>query len=294
MMTSGNFLGGGAGMGLSSVLLEAAAGGGGYGDMLGARQVQMGVGANDRFMSGGIDPLQKALNASAALSVAGNSPYSTKHALMGLDTASQLDIIRTGKVSKTLASMGVDARLVQKYTAEQDRMAFARVSDSMLTGTQRSQLAQYRKHGGLWKGADLETLSGVLSLGTGDSPEAALGRLRIQAARGRLGDLAGRGAGRSSSAKALSRIAMGEQGGVGADQARFEGENLGTLTGGVKGARGVAGGLDAAGNSAQRAAAGGDLGAAVSTIAADLQHFVSLLQGVAHGVAPGVKAGAPR
>lgn len=290
-MMGGQFYGG-SGQGLASTLLAATGASGDPGmDMRMSRIVGGGLGATERMASGGIDPLQKALNASAALKVAGNAPYATHHALMGMSGATALDIMRTGKVSPLLAGSGVTKDLVSKYVGEQDRTAFARVSDNMLTGDQQKALRKYRSAGGV-KGMgdkDLATLAGVLSMGTGDSLDDAYGRLRIQASRGRTAS-GGTGAHRASSAKSQARAAMKGQG----VQSELEGMHQAvtekTTDAALRNQEDSAQGLDNVGRVA-RANASNSTSAAVDNIAAALNQFVTILR---RDMAGGGRGGPPK
>jgi hypothetical protein len=289
-MMGGNFYGG-SGEGLASTLLAAGGGGGSPGmDMRMSRIVGEGLGATERMSAGGIDPLQKALNASAALKVAGNSPYSTHHALMNMSGATALDIMRTGKVSPLLAGSGITKDLVSKYVAEQDRTAFSRVSDSMLTPEQRGVLARYRSGGVKGMGdKDLASLAGVLSMGTGDSLDAAYGRLRIQASRSRT-LRGGTGAHRAASGKSLAAEAAHAQGNQTIQGGMMEAVNEPSIRGDIRAQSDMAQGLDASGNVA-RVNAAGSTTAALDNLDAALRLFVSTLRRETTG---GGRGGPPR
>lgn len=276
MLTSGGFGGGGGGSGLADILLGAAGGGGGFGDMLGARQVQGGVGATDRMMSGGIDSLQKGLNASAALKAAGNSPYGAQSMLMGMSSGTALDIVRTGKVGGVMSKAGISADMVRKYLAAQDETAFSRVDSSMLSKEQQSAVSLYRKSG-LTKGADLESLAGALMLGTGDSQDDAMGRLRIQSERLFPTKAGGHGAGRSSSATSQARAAFKSLGVGKGIEGRYNYKERGAIDEAIANANGSAADLDWAGEKAG-ANAGSSSSAAIDNVQAALMIFVQTLK----------------
>lgn len=297
-MTSGSFQGT-TGAGLASTLMEAGFAGTTGGDMRAARMMGGGIAATNQMMSGSIDPLQNAMNFSAAMKVAGNLPWATKAALTRLDTASALDIVRTGKVPLGLQVQGVTADMVRKYVAAQDQTAFARVSSKMLTDEQNVAVAAYRRGGlkgalGGLKGAARErtmhALSSAISLGTGDTPESAYMRVRIQAAReGLLQRPHGRGAGDPVSSRSARRAATKDEGAevgkIGEENADDEGD----IRGGIKFRSKAERASEAARRKAQ---AGGDattMSGAIDQVAQSLQNFVSVLR----GDGPGRRAGPP-
>jgi hypothetical protein len=301
-MQSGNFQGT-SGMGLMGTLGEVGFTGSTGGDMRMARMTAGGMVANDRMMAGQIDPLQNALNFSAAMKVASNLPWSTKAALTKLDTASAMDIVRTGKVPVDLAVRGVTADMVKKYLAAQDQTAFARVSTKMLSTEQRSALAAYRAGGikgaiGGLKGDAREramhALSSTLTLGTGDTPEAAYMRIRFQAARaGLLETPHGKGATRSDSMKSNRGQGAKTHGrftaltGEELAEAEHKGKNVSGAIGSMVPNQGEEA---AAGAAAAAAVGGGDLNHTIDQLGSILKVFVKQL----HGVVDGGTSGPPR
>ncbi len=191
MMAGGQFAG--TGMGLMSTLMDAGfSGQGSAGDMRNARQMSGGVGAMGALMAGSIDPLQGALNASAAMRAAPGSPYQTHYALQHMDPATMMDAIRNEAVPPELAQAGVTLPMLKKYVGNQNSTKFATISESMLTPGGQSLLAKYKQAGGLGflKGktkteinASLRGLSTIMQMG-GRAPDnaSALSALRLQAA----------------------------------------------------------------------------------------------------------------
>lgn len=205
MMQSGNFAG--SGLGLMQTLGAAGYTGSSGGDMRQARMMEAGVGAMGNVMSGNIDPLQKGLNASAAMKAAPNAPYATHAALMNMDPGTMLAAIKSKNVPPELAAMGVSLPILQKYMAAQNGTAFARYSESMGAGTEAgAAISRYQKAGGnmsymkSWtlkrKQDELSTLGvGMRLAGGAASNEAGISRMRIQAAEeGILKTPKGRGA----------------------------------------------------------------------------------------------------
>ncbi len=203
-MMQGQFSG--TGVGLMSTLLDAGFTGNGAGDMRMARAIGSGVGAMGNMMSGGIDPLQKALNASAAMSAAPGASQATKNALMSMDPGTAMDAIKNGRVPENLKNMGVTMSMLQKYVQTQDQTAFSRVSPEMMAGTKTgAAVAAYKAAGGLGFlagkskteiNSTLRALApGLRMAGGASTDEAALGRLQLEAS---MGGLLGRGRGRGA------------------------------------------------------------------------------------------------
>jgi hypothetical protein len=223
MMTAGNFSGGGSG--LMSTLLDATFTGSTGGDMRAARTVQGGLGAEGAMMSGGIDPLQKALNASAAMQAAPNAPIIAKDALMNMDPATMAEFMRTKQVPVELASVGVTKEMMEKYVSAQNRTAFARVTDRMTGGegtATGAAVERYRKSGGLGylKGQSREDVDKEIGLlapglkfaGGASSLDDAKGRLLFEAAtQGVRRGGRGRGAHESTGAGTARMTAAGSQ-----------------------------------------------------------------------------------
>lgn len=192
MMASGNFAG--SGLGLMQTLGAAGFTGTSGGDMRQARAMEAGIGAMGSVLSGNIDPLQRGLNASAAMRAAPNAPYATHAALMSMDPGTLLAAVKSGKVPPELLDQGVTLPILQKYMATQNGTAFARYSESMGAGTPvGAAIARYQKSGGNmaymkgWKLSEKQEELRRLGLGAklaggATSLEAGESRMRIQAA----------------------------------------------------------------------------------------------------------------
>lgn len=201
MMGSGQF---GFGMngvaGLQGLAAMGATGSPG-GDMRMSRMLQAGLGAYGSELSGGIDPLQGALNPSAAVVGMPGQAWAGKNAVMKLSPEAMLDILRSGRVPSYLTALGVGYDDVKSYHDAQQKTVFSRNfgrefnSGSAAGGA----LEGIQGMGGDWVGyvrqqmkgkkmtsANLEEaltpLSAVLAQGTGMSPEASMGDLMAQLA----------------------------------------------------------------------------------------------------------------
>lgn len=224
MMGSGNFAG--SGLGLMQTLGAAGFTGSSGGDMLQGRAMGAGLGAMDAMMSGNIDPLQKGLNASAAMKAAPNAPYATHAALMSLDSGTMMAAIKSGSVPPELMKQGVTLEILKKYMATQNGTAFARYADSIGAGTEvGSAIERYKKAGGnmsymkSWslkrKQDELNTVGlGMKLAGIAPTMEAGVSRARLQAAsegiltapKGRGAFAVGAGSQRRSALRSQGRI----------------------------------------------------------------------------------------
>lgn len=304
MMTAGNFSGGGAGL-MSTLLGAGFSGGNPSEDMRLARAVGSGVGALGNVMSGGVDPLQQALNASAALQAAPNAPYSAKFALQHMDPAQRAEFERTGKVPTSLSAMGVSKGMMEKYISVQTGTSFSRISGSMVGGPAGAAVARFKKAGGFgyMKGmsrgareAEIKALAPALQMAGGaPSLEAAEGSIRFQmAAAGILNPGKGKGArdpysqktatGAANTAAAIQESMEGQKHAAAGDlyKRTFEGAPEAQV------------GSEAARRTSQRGVATGDVGEALDTVSKALTAFVAAIRGELGGVSPGQKAGARR
>jgi hypothetical protein len=239
-MTGGNFMGP-SGEGFAETALNAAYAGGNAGkEMRLARAMPSGLAAMDSFASGSLDPLQGAVNMSAALKVAGNMPWETKKLLMSLDSASLMDILAKGKIPMSLLHTGITVPMVREYVSSRNGMAFARVNDTMLTPEHASIANAYRK-GGIkealkgfktveGKTGALADLANAMRTSTGHSFEADYTMFRLEAAGAHLlGGVRGRGAGRSVSKKSPYAAPAPAQGANAHDVGEYAGAHEGEL-----------------------------------------------------------------
>lgn len=302
MMTSGNFSGGGAG--LMTTLLGAGYGGGDAAeDMRLARVTGAGVGAIGNVMAGGVDPLQQALNASAALQAAPNAPYSAKYALQHMDPASRAEFERTGKVPSHMAAMGVTDTMISKYISVQTGTSLSRISGSMVGGPAGAAVARFKKSGGFeymrgmkkdQREAEIKALAPALQMAGGaGSLEAAEGSIRFQmAAAGILKP----GRGKGSHDPYDTRTATAKANTAAAIQTSMEGQQhaaAGHLYGETfDKAPEMQVGSDVTRKISQKGIASGDVGTAIDNVSKALDAFVASIRGELHGAAPGVKAGA--
>jgi hypothetical protein len=182
-ITSGTFQGTGAGAaGFLTTLATAAYGGSPGGDMLGARQVGAGMGGMGAVFSGGLDPLQQAINASAALTAAGSMPAGAKEALMQMSPASLMGIIKSGQVPPELSTLfpqgtsaGQILSVVKSYYAEVIRQTItSRVPESVLSGTKTGEARAAVLAGG---GDASKYLAGATNRTERRAREAAVGNL---------------------------------------------------------------------------------------------------------------------
>jgi hypothetical protein len=300
LMNAGQFMGSGApgsGLGIMRTLMEATSTGTIGGDMRMANIVQSGVGALGNMMSGGIDPLQKAMNASAALQAAPGGTVMLKDALMRMDPAQMMEFMRTKHVPPELASVGVTPQIMEKYIAAQNRTAFARVTSSMTGGGSSATgaaMERYRKAGGLGylKGssrkaveAEMRDLApGAVFAGLAKDNMSGLGYMRtLAASQGLLGSLKGRGAGDSVSKTSARAASLGAQ----SVEKLVEGGKVGAESGEITTAANatpfVAKAQDDLRKNALTAFSGNDPDNAIRKIAADLQQFVSAIQAMVNG-----------
>jgi flagellar hook-basal body complex protein FliE len=205
MMGNGSFAGNG--LALMQTLGAAGSTGTSGGDMWSARAMQSGLDAGNKVLSGGLDPLQKGLNASAAMKAAPDASYITHAALMGLDQGTMMAALKDGVVPTRLSDQGITIDILRKYRDTQNGTAFARYSDSMGTGTEVGKaVARYKASGGNMsymkgmnakdKDRELEKLGiGMERFGGADTADAGIMRARNQASEeGILSTPKGKGA----------------------------------------------------------------------------------------------------
>ncbi len=301
-MTNGNFAsaGGGAFMG---TLADAAASGTTGGDMLGARQVTSGLGAMSNMMAGGIDPLQMALNSSAALKAAPSGGYSTHKGLMDMSPADVTQVLKTNQVSDSMRMRGISVSMVRSYVAAQDATTMGRYAPGMGTGTEMGAAAgRYQKAGGLGylsgmsqgdRRMELKRLAEITHDTTDTSLEASRGQWLLRASmKGYLGSTKGKGA-RDSVSRNSATGKAAEAAGI---QELVEGQKDAAATDLYKRTFEGAPAAEAESNLARvRAQRGvtGDAGAAIKGVAAALTDFVKALEGM-NGTSGPKKAGPPR
>jgi hypothetical protein len=308
LMNSGQFMGSGApgsGLGIMQTLMEASSTGTTGGDMRMANVVQAGVGALGNMMSGGIDPLQKAMNASAALQAAPGGSVMLKDALMRMDPAQMMEFMRTKQVPPELASVGVTPQIMEKYIAAQNRTAFARVTSSMTGGGSSATgaaMERYRKAGGLGylKGssrkaveAELQALApGAVFAGLAKDNTGGLGYMRaLAASAGLLGPLRGRGAGDSVSRTSARGAATGAQAIEAVQEGVALGEDDKILKTGANLLPHMRKQLEDKREGAMRALSSGNPEFAIRTLEQDLTAFVTSLKAMVQGSYLGTRPG---
>jgi hypothetical protein len=288
MMTSGSFQGHGSG--LMETLLSAGFTGTTGGDMRAAREVGMGVNDLSKVMSGATDPLQVALNASAALKAGANAPYSAKWALQRLDPSQSAEFQKTGQVPPDLKALGVTKDMMTTYLSTQTSTMFSRVSSGMMGGASGDALGRYKAAGGFsymkgWSKTRVEQeardLAPALHMAGGaSSTGGALGSIRFQlAAAGILGKPKGAGAHdtiRRNTAMAAAGAAKGvERAKTAADYADESGMQTATY-GAAASAEKDTEAMRKAGLKAMQP--GADVQGAIEGISSALTNFVSALK----------------
>lgn len=301
-MTAGNFTG--SGIGFNQTLLDATYTGDAS-DMRMAREVGAGMGALGNRMSGGVDPLQQALNASAALKAAPNASWATKDALMKMSPAEMMDFMRTGRVPPQMEVMGVTPDMLRKYVGETNRTQFSRVNKKMLAGTAvGAEVDKYLGAGGnlsYLKGKSRKEINaalfrlgkGAMFAGTASNIEQGEGMFRLQASTEKI-LRGGKGAG------AAFNVNMGSAQGVAASQTGLEHGMTGVHLGeedsigkrDINSMTELGVSQEVARGDSQRAMAKGDAGLAIRGVAEALNSFVHVLEGL-QGTA-GTKGGGRR
>lgn len=305
MMTGGNFTGGGGGV--MSTLLAAGMTGSTGGDMRMARTLGAGVNSLGSVMNGSLDPLQMALNASAAMKAGGGkAPYSAIWAMERLDPAQRAEFERTGQVPPNLQAMGVTKQMLNTFMPTQTGTMFSRLPEGSMAGTSSGEaLKRFKAAGGNysymkgWSRKRIESeaanLAPALQMAGGASTaEGALGSIRFQLAS--AGILKG-GRGRGAHDTIKHNTTMAKAGGAAAtmefQDAAHNADDSGLMgdtydkaykdrNASEKARRDSQGGL----------APGGDANAAIANVSAALTAFVSTLKRESGGFSG--KAGAPR
>jgi hypothetical protein len=210
-MDAGNFLGfsGQAGLGFMRNLASATMTGTPGGDMLRSQQVIAGMGTMQQMMSGQTDPLQQALNWSAAMKAAPGGGYAAHTALTDMDLATRSQILATGEVPTWMRDSGVTSEMVRSYVGAQTGTALARFTPGMGAGKELGEaVGRHKAAGGLGylkdfqgnKGEELMRLARAISLTRGTTMGAEYGALHMQLAEAGMGpEVAGEGARQSAS-----------------------------------------------------------------------------------------------
>lgn len=325
-MTSGRFQAGG-GVGFMSTLMEAASDGTTGGDMRNARDSRNAFAAFDQGILGGnLDPLQKAMNYSAAMKVAGDQPWQTQQALANMDAATMMEVLRNPNSAKAgaLRAKGVTADLLRNYFNATNSTSFARIVPSTLTDSAKQSYANFQAAGGSTKymkglvdaidtakniknpkkrkaalaearqNLDTETRSLASLFEIGDQMDAGTAFMTVRQRMGMEGvthKLHGKGAHRSDSMKSNRGQVLKTQGG----ELKKTGDTLATGEAGGHVVSQAVGNLgnnedeeNKKGKDAYAAGLSGDLDGTIDKIGALLHTFVSQLHG-----AKGGKAGPP-
>lgn len=271
-MNGGRFTGG-SGTGFAQVALNAAYGNGDTGqEMRWARGMASGLGSMDQIANGSLDPLQDAINTSAAMQVGGSMPWSTKQKLMSLDTASLMDIAANGTKSSSwyqLAGTGVTPDLVKQYVSARDKGNLVRVPDNALTSEQLEIKRGYGKEGigffshfkkGKERDEKLAAYANVRQLGQRKGSTFQENELAVRLEASAAGLLGGatdlKGAHRTISKKSLPAAGAGAQGENTAGTGKTKAENEAAIKAGVGGTPGMVEPLQQTGQSMVKALGG--------------------------------------
>jgi hypothetical protein len=285
-MMSGNFMGGN-GLGFLQTLLDAGMTGTAGGDMRRAAQVQAGMGLMGNKLAGGTDPLQQALNWSAALQAAPGAGVTAHRALAGMDLATRMDILRTGKVGGALADAGVTADMVRNYANTQTSTDLSRFVEDKKSGIGEA-VDRFRGAGGLsylkgMSGKDrereIQRLGFAYAQTTGASQDAAQGMFWNMASElGFLPRSRGPGARQSFSKDSLYGTALESQAGFVAGDARTLGEGEEEFKAGARGMGRNYAASEAARRQGQRSAAADRVEDAAGQVANALMGLVAALK----------------
>jgi hypothetical protein len=305
-MTAGNFsgFGAGGGLGFMQTLADATMSGTAGGDMLRARQVQGGLGALGNVASGGVDPLQQALNMSAALKAMPGGSYAAHRALMDMDPATSSEILRTGKLPDWMESSGVKFRDVKAFIEAQGGASMvARIPDKMVKGTAlEGTLSRFREAGGVGyikslKGEDREReisrVSRLYNLSGMGTLDATKGMVRLQLARAGGPVARGRGAHQSVSGDSARAEAAGKAGEFLENEANVLGAEDAATRAGIGAMKKTYDAAEGARKTGQRFAGAEDPDQAIAGVAVALEQFVKSLRNVA-GPKPPARGGPPK
>lgn len=238
LMTRGDFSGGGAnGSGLMATLGEAGFTGMGAGsDMRRARELNSGMGLQDRLNAGGLDKLNDALNWSAAAKAAPGAPLVTTNALITMSTAEKMDALKKGIVPDKYAERGVTLGMLQTYVGQTDRTLLSRTQRGFLGNTAVGiEYDKYQAAGGFGylKGkskseqdAALSRIESAFQLTSGTGVTETEGMVRLRAATaGVFGSFKGKGAWSSASTSSIYGKGARAQGGIHGAQAEALGND---------------------------------------------------------------------
>lgn len=306
MMTSGNFTGGGGG--LMETLLSAGFTGSTGGDMRAAREVGMGVNALGNVMSGGVDPLQRALNASAAMKAGGGkAPYSALWAMQRSSPADLAEAQRAGVVPPSLVALGVTKNMLSTYFAAQQSTMFSRVDSSTMGGPAGAAMARYKASTsglGYMKGWSQKRIaqeaqdlgSATWMAGGADSAGAGAGSIRFQlASAGILKGGKGHGAHDTIKRNTAMAQAGAAKGLLGAQEASKLADDAPLMTTAFQAAPSAQNAAEGTRKLALRGLQpGADTNSAIESVSAALMAFVSAIKRETGGMAPGGKVSAPR
>jgi hypothetical protein len=302
-MTSGRFQAD-SGAGFMRSLMAASAGGSTGADMRGAREAAMGFQVMDQgVFGGGIDPLQKALNYSTAMEVAGNLSWQTQKTLANMDAGTMMEVLKNPNSAQATAlkAKGVTAELIRSYFSASNQRTFSRLSSDMLSDPGKQALASFTASGfstrymkGM-KGKQLaqaeSDLAGLFELDRNWSTGQATGFVRdLMSMEGTRATPRGRGARNPASMKSNRGQVLRTQGATG----KKTGEDLANaehgghiVSGAVGNQTGTQASEDAAGRAGAAAAGGGDLNATIDQLSTILRTFVGQLHSeVGAGAAP--------
>lgn len=291
LMTGGSY-DAGPGIGLMQGLAQAAYIGEGAGAHLrGARQTAAGLGGLGDLLGGRVDPLQQALNASAAINAMPNGDYLAHKGLMSLDQGTMMEIMKTGTVPQRLRDRGIEYADVERYVKGQGSTMFSRFSPTMGGNTAIGQeIARYKKSGGLGYLKGLSREDQQLSLNrlaeglmdtNGWDLEKSRGVLNLEAAAfGLLPDVAGKGAHQSASLKSVSGVAAGVQGDVLDTDAGAKGFEAKVYKDEIKKLPQVMAGNEWARINAGKMGGTGEAEAAIDAVSKALQNFVKAISGL--------------
>ncbi len=309
-MGSGNF-----GFGMNpQVAMQALAAMGATGetggDMRMARILQGGMGSWGNRLSGGIDPLQQALNVSAANVGMGGAEWGAKSAVMGLGPTEMLSILRggPGNMPSYLTDVGASYGDVSGYHRAQQNTMFARnwqgqfgegtAAAGALSGIQGAggDWVSYIKgrmgtkgHGSLE--SELSPLASVLKAGQGGSAETNMGDLMAQLAGDESFAPFLKAGGAHAAGRAARDIAsQGAEGEMKMSDAKYIAGKLGDLINEIKASPARYTGYDAAGKAG--AAAASDLNGfdkSLKTLTASIDNYTKAIDGAAAQVKAGPK-----
>jgi hypothetical protein len=302
MMNSGALLEGGGGV--METLLAAGYTGTAGGDMRMSNAMAGGVAAQTRMMNGSIDPLQQALNASAAMKAAKDAPYGAKWAMMHMDPAQKAEFQRTGRVPSDMLGMGVTDKMLKSFLSLQTGGMFSRVSSSMVGGKAGAELAKFKKSGNNFeylRGKSLDEIQNSAKLlapvlhmaGGADTNAAALTSIRFSLASSKiLTGGKGHGAHDTMRRNTAQAVAAGAKAELGVQTAAKNADESEAQKADFVDAPKQRNSNDSARNKALKALGpGADVQGSIEAVSAALNAFVNAIK---RDMSPTGKAGAPR